>query len=99
METQFEEMARRKSDVILQKPMKELQMIKEPCSFLQARSCWVYAARSMACHIYLSSSKRSCKDFVAYLKEKDLHVSELPLTQGYMSLVTLDQKFDSWIQS
>ncbi|MCK4750086.1 MAG: YkgJ family cysteine cluster protein, partial [Bacteroidales bacterium] len=36
--------------------------------------------------------------FVAYLRQKGLHVAELPLEQGYMSLVTLDQDFDSWIQ-
>jgi Fe-S-cluster containining protein len=126
-EKQFEEMARRKSELTLQKPVKELQLIKAPCPFLQDHSCQVYAARPMACRIYLSSSESSCKNeyldpedesqfpqlyefplragrmmnegFVAYLKEQGLHLIELPLEQGYISLLTLEQDMDSWIQS
>ena len=47
----------------------------------------------------LRAGRMPNEDFVVYLKEKGMHVSELPLKQGYMSLVTLDQEFDSWIQS
>jgi len=126
-EKQLEEMARKKSELTLQKPVKELRLLKAPCPFLQEHSCQVYAARPMACRIYLSSSESSCKNeyddpedetqfpqlyefplragrmlnegFVAYLKEKGMHLVELPLEQGYTSLVTLNQDMNSWIQS
>jgi len=37
--------------------------------------------------------------FVTYLKEKNFQENELALEQGYMSILTLDQDIDSWIQS
>ena len=35
--------------------------------------------------------------FVAFLRERGLHVSELPIEQGYSSLVDLGQTMESWI--
>jgi Fe-S-cluster containining protein len=37
--------------------------------------------------------------FVAYLKEIGLHLTELPLEQGYSAAATLNQDLDSWISS
>ncbi|MCW3807965.1 YkgJ family cysteine cluster protein [Plebeiibacterium marinum] len=38
------------------------QSVKAPCPFLNQGSCSVYPVRPMACRIYLSSDKQSCKN-------------------------------------
>ena len=36
--------------------------------------------------------------FVAYLKQSGFHTSELPVEQGYSSMVTLGQTMGVWIE-
>jgi Fe-S-cluster containining protein len=119
--------AREKAGLTLQKPVRELYLVRKACPFLYRGFCRIYEARPMACRIYLSSSAESCKQeyrdpgdrehipelfrfplqagrmlnegFVAFLRELGLHVTELPLEQGYSAMATLDQTIESWIGS
>jgi Fe-S-cluster containining protein len=120
------ERARDKSRHTLNKPVEELLQVRMACPFLEKGSCMVYAARPMACRIYLSSSVPSCKKdhdrptngknipelfefpllagrmlnegFVAYLKQSGIRSAELPLEQGYSSMVTMGQTMDDWMK-
>lgn len=45
----------------------------------------------------LHAGRMMNEGFVSCLKQLGLQSTELPLEQGYASLITLDQDFDSWI--
>lgn len=47
----------------------------------------------------LQAGRMLNEGFVACLKQMGLHVAELPMEQGYSSLVTLGQSMDDWINS
>ncbi len=47
----------------------------------------------------LNAGRMLNEGFVAFLKEMDLQVAELPIEQGYSSLLTLGQSMEDWIGS
>jgi len=47
----------------------------------------------------LRSGRMLNQGFVAYLKQVGFQSSELPIEQGYSSLVTLGQTLEEWIDS
>ena len=63
----------------------ELEKNKLPCPLLKNGSCSAYAARPMACRIYLSMSEDSCKNFHNN-PESDKYPAllEFPLRAGQM---------------
>ena len=121
------ERASEKVKISMNKSVEEQLMIRSACPFLKSDSCMVYAARPMACRIYLSASVSSCKKehdhprdkrsfpglfdfplragrmmnegFVAWLKQAGLQVSELPIEQGYSSMVSMGQSTKEWLNS
>ena len=46
----------------------------------------------------LQAGRMLNEGFVSCLKQLGLESTELPLEQGYASIITLDQEFDSWIR-
>lgn len=69
-------------------PMTEKQMLnhKSPCPLLEEGACSAYAARPMACRIYLSSSVASCIRFYSDPEDADNYpaLMEFPLRAGRM---------------
>lgn len=55
------ERAREKVKISRNKSLEEQLEIRAACLFLEEGSCTVYAARPMACRIYLSASEASCR--------------------------------------
>ena len=47
----------------------------------------------------LQAGRMMNEGFVAWLKQAGLQVSELPIEQGYSSMVTLGQTMKDWIHS
>lgn len=47
----------------------------------------------------LQAGRMLNEGFVAYLKEKGLQVAELPIEQGYSSMLTLGQTMEDWVAS
>jgi len=47
----------------------------------------------------LQAGRMLNQGFVAYLKQRGFKVSELPLEQGYSTMVTLGQTMEDWIES
>jgi Fe-S-cluster containining protein len=121
------ERARDKVRQTMNLPLDEQLKVRASCPFLEEDSCMAYAARPMACRIYLSSSLSSCKKaherpsngkaiarlfefpllagrmlnegFVAYLKQSGIQSAELPLEQGYSSMISTGQTMEDWIGS
>jgi Fe-S-cluster containining protein len=121
------ERAREKLMQTVHLPVDERHNVRAACPFLEDNSCMVYAARPMACRIYLSSSLSSCmkvhkgpangkamaelfefpllsgrmlnEGFVAYLKQSGIRSAELPLEQGYASMLGTGQTMEEWIGS
>jgi Fe-S-cluster containining protein len=65
---------------------KELLRLKLPCPFLDRGACTVYTHRPMACRIYLSTSKASCREeFQDPQDEQNIPaLLEFPLQAGRM---------------
>ena len=63
---------------------KEFLHFVHPCPFLEEGSCLVYAARPMACRIYLSSDEKSCKQQVDQPDDPGVmaRLYEFPLRAG-----------------
>ena len=80
------ENAREKVMLTLNKPQDEQLKLKVPCPFLQSGSCVIYAARPMACRIYLSSSVKACeKEYKDPANKKNIpDLFEFPLHAGRM---------------
>lgn len=119
--------AEKKSGITTPKALRELLRHRAPCPFLDNGICGVYAARPMACRIYLSSSEAACRldfqdpgdekqfpglfdfplqagrmlneGFVAYLKQNGLQSTELPLEQGYASMMQADMTLEGWLSN
>lgn len=64
----------------------ELEKSKLPCPLLKDGSCSAYAARPMACRIYLSMSEASCKKYYEQPDNKENYPAllEFPLRAGQM---------------
>ena len=80
------EKAREKVMLTLNKSRDEQLQVKGKCPFLQSGSCMIYAARPMACRIYLSSSEKSCKTehYEPGSEKNNTDIFEFPLHAGRM---------------
>ncbi|MBN2699811.1 MAG: YkgJ family cysteine cluster protein [Bacteroidales bacterium] len=81
-----------KCEMTLGKPVRELLKMKIPCPFLVRNACSIYRWRPMACRIYLSTSRESCRkafdepengDYFPSLLEFPLRVGRL-LNEGFV---------------
>jgi Fe-S-cluster containining protein len=88
--------ARDRVKITLNRSEADQLKIRAACPFLENGSCSVYAARPMACRIYLSASEASCK------KEHDLPsdtrnfpgLFDFPLRAGRM----MNEGFVAWLK-
>jgi Fe-S-cluster containining protein len=82
----FLERAREKSKETLKLDHEELLQHRESCPFLEKGACRVYAARPMACRIYLSYSEASCRDAHRHPENMQHYARlyEFPLLAGRM---------------
>ncbi|MCL1821349.1 MAG: YkgJ family cysteine cluster protein [Prolixibacteraceae bacterium] len=80
------EKAAAKNTVVSALPDKEMLNYKSACPLLRDNACMAYAARPMACRIYLSMNIASCKRFFEKPSDKSNYPAllEFPLMAGRM---------------
>lgn len=63
-----------------------IQKYKSPCALLQDGACTIYAARPMACRIYLSTKLESCLEFYKHPENTENYPAllDFPLRAGRM---------------